>query len=87
VIVASVTAPGTRNATPLWRRVHNALTTASSQGARMASAARHRYRRPALAISGLACFDASAWHTFGTGAGLLVLGACLWAFELISGDE
>jgi hypothetical protein len=53
----------------------------------MASAARRRFRRPALALGGLACFDASAWHTFGTGAGLLVLGACLWAFELISGDE
>jgi hypothetical protein len=53
----------------------------------MASAARHRLRRPALVIGGLGCMDASAWHTFGIGAGLLVLGASLWAFEYLSGDD
>lgn len=87
--MASTTAPPrTRNATPPWRnRVRNALTTAAAQGAKMASAARHRYRRPALVISAFGCLDAAAWSTFGLGAGLAVLGGLLLAFEWATGGD
>lgn len=86
--MAAATVPARTHAiSPPWRRARAALTATISQGTRMASAARARIQRPALAIGGLACFDTAAWHTFGTGAGLLVLGACLWALEFISGDE
>lgn len=51
------------------------------------SAARRRCRRPALTIGGLGCADASAWHTFGLGAGLLVLAACFFAYETLGGDD
>jgi len=71
---------------PPWRRARKTLAWVN-QGLAAASAARRRFRRPALAAGGLACFDLAAWHTFGTGAGLLVLGACLWALELLTGDE
>lgn len=73
--------------TPPWRKARTVLTTVTRQGAKMASAARHRLRRPALVIGGLGCMDASAWHTFGIGAGLLALGASLWVFEAISGGD
>lgn len=69
------------------RRVRTALATACQQAVTMAGAARHRLRRPALVIGGLGCMDASAWHTFGLGAGLLALGASCWVFELLIEDD
>lgn len=88
MIVASVTAPAhTRNATPLWQRARKALTGVGRQGAKMASAARHRYRRPALVISAFGCLDAAAWTTFGLGAGLAVLGGLLIVFEWVTGGD
>lgn len=86
--MASVTAPPrTRNANPLWQRARKALAGVGHQGAKMASAARHRYRRPALVISAFSCLDAAAWTTFGLGAGLAVLGGLLLAFEWATGGD
>lgn len=86
--MAATTIPAHANAiTPPWRRVRNVLTTVTRQGVKVARTARHRLRRPALVISGFGCMDASAWHTFGLGAGLLALGLSLWAFEWLSGDD
>lgn len=88
MIVASTTAPPrTRNANPPWRRAREALATWAAQGATMASAARHRYRRPALVISAFSCLDAAAWSTFGLGAGLAVLGGLLIVFEWVTGGD
>lgn len=72
---------------PRWRRARNTLAKWAAQGMELASAARHRHRRPALVISSFGCLDAAAWHTFGLGAGLLVLGGLLLVFEAIGGDE
>lgn len=72
---------------PRWRRVRTTLAKWAAQGGTMASAARHRHRRPALVISSFTSLDVSAWHTFGVGAGLLVLGGLLLVFEAIGGDE
>ena len=72
---------------PPWRRVRDALATVAAKGAQVASAARRRYRRPALTIGGLGAIDASAWHTFGIGAGLAVLGGFLLIWEFLGGDE
>lgn len=87
--MASTTIPArTGHATPpTWRKARAALVSWASQGARVASAARRRYRRPALVISGLACADASAWHTFGIGAGLAVLAGCFFLLEFLGGED
>lgn len=85
--MAATAIPAHTPATPPWRRVRNALTTAAAQGAKMASAARHRYRRPALVIGAFGCLDAAAWTTFGLGAGLAVLGGLALALEALGGDE
>jgi hypothetical protein len=86
----TVTAPDARTR-PGWRRhaatARTALTKGMRQGAQVASAARHRYRRPALVISSFGCIDASAWTTFGTGAGLLAIGISLFVLEMLGGDE
>lgn len=88
VIAATTTTPTrTQPANPPWRRARKAFGTAVTRSTTMASAARHRLRRPALVIGGLGCTDASAWHTFGLGAGLLALGISLWIFELIAEDD
>ena len=85
-MAATITTPRAP-ANPPWRRTRTALRAAVTGSAQMAGAARHRLRRPALVISGLGCMDASAWHTFGLGAGLLALGASFWVFELLSEDD
>lgn len=88
--MASITAPATDRARTArgWRkRARTALTSAIRQGATMVSAARHRYRRPALTIGSFASLDAAAWHTFGLGAGLLVLGLLGLVLEMLGGDE
>lgn len=72
------------------RRWTSARTTAANSYAatvKMASEARHRYRRPSLVIGSFGCVDASAWVTFGLGAGLLAIGVSLFALEMLGGDE
>ena len=71
----------------LLEKTRTALAQGCRRGAAMVSVARHRYRRPALTIAGFGCIDAAAWHTFGMGAGLLVLGALFLVFEALGGDE
>lgn len=85
----TATAPKTRTRPPWrsWARVRRALASRVRQGATVVSAARHRYRRPALTISGFGCIDAAAWTTFGLGAGLLTLGALLLVLEWLGGDN
>lgn len=85
----TATAPTTRTAAVRRRlaAVRTALASSIRQGATMVSAARHRYRRPALTISGFGCIDAAAWTTFGLGAGLLVLGVLALVFEWLGGDQ
>lgn len=87
--MSSITATATDRARTArgWRTRARALTSAIRQGATMVSAARHRYRRPALTISAFGCIDAAAWTTFGLGAGLLTLGALLLVLEWLGGDE
>lgn len=74
--------------TRTWRRgrVRAALATGRRKGKLMASAARHRYRRPALVIGSFGCGVASAWHTFGLGAGLLALSAAGLVLEMLGGE-
>lgn len=86
-MAATTIPPHATATTPPWRRVRTTLATARAKVTSTASAARHRLRRPALVVGGLGCMDASAWHTFGLGAGLLVLGASLWVFEYLTGDD
>lgn len=86
--MAATTIPAHANAiTPPWRRVRNVLTTVTRPGVKVASAARHRLRRPALVISGFGCLDAATWHTFGIGAGLAVLGGLLLVWEFLGSDD
>lgn len=85
----TVTTPQPRTR-PSWRRltrVRAALAPRVRQAAAVTSAARHRYRRPALVTSSFTSIDVSAWHTFGLGAGLLVLGLLMLVFEWIGSDE
>lgn len=75
--------------TASWRRlthVRPALAKRVRQATEMVSAARTRYRRTALTISGFGCIDAAAWTTFGLGAGLLTLGALLLLLEWLGSD-
>lgn len=44
-------------------------------------------RTACLSLSGFGCIVASAWHTFGTGAGLLATGVSLLLVEYLSGDS
>jgi len=85
-VAATIPSPHTGVTTPLWRRVRTALASAVSQGATMASAARHRLRRPALVIGGLGCMDAAAYQG-PLWLGLVVTGASLWVLEWLTGDE
>ncbi len=87
--MATTTLPA-RDTTALqqrWRSARTALARATATAVRVASEARHRYRRPSLVISSFGCIDAAAWTTFGLGAGLLALGASLFVFEMLGGDE
>lgn len=86
--MATTTVPARTRATPpTWQRARSALTAAAGRAAAMASTARARYRRPALVIAAFGCADASAWHTFGLGAGLLAMAGSLLALELLSGED
>jgi hypothetical protein len=67
-------------------RARRTLATTARQGAKVVSAARHRYRRPALTISGLACVSAAAYQV-DLGVGLLVTGLMCLVFEWVGGDE
>lgn len=85
--MASATIPAhTRPANPPWRRVRNALTVWAGKGAKMASAARHRFRRPALVVGGLGCFDAAAYQG-PLWVGLVVTGFSLWALDYLLGSD
>lgn len=66
-----------------WRqdRVRATLAEVRRRGAAMVSAARHHDWSPALTISGLGCAVASAWTTFGLGAGLLAMAASFFALD------
>jgi hypothetical protein len=86
--MAAATVPAHAPAiTPPWRRARAALAHVTAKGKTMCSAARARYRRPALHIAAFGAIDASAWHTFGIGAGLAVLGGFLLIWEFLGGDE
>lgn len=75
-----------RTVPPRLRKVGSVLAKWAAKGAVVASAARHRLRRPALVISGFGCIDA-AFFQLGWFAGLLVTGLSFLAFEAIGGDE
>lgn len=70
-----------------WDRTRAALAEAARQGTTAASAARRRYRRPALVTGSFSSAVAAAWTTFGLGAGLLALSAALLALEWLGGDD
>jgi predicted phage tail protein len=52
----------------------------------MVSAARHRYRRPALTITGLTLIDAALFQ-HGWFAGLLATGISVLVFEWLGADD
>lgn len=86
--MAAATVPAHAPAiSPPWRRARKALAAATGKGIAMCSAARARFRRPALHIAAFAAIDASAWRTFGIGAGLAVLGGLLLLWEFLGGEE
>lgn len=87
--ITATNPPDARPGTHTWRwdRTRDALAQAWRKGTAVASAARHRYRRPSLVIGSFASIDLAAWHTLGTGAGLLALGLLGLVFELLGGDE
>lgn len=58
----------------------------AAKGAQVASAARRRYRRPALTIGGLACFDAAAYQG-PLWLGLAVTGLSCWVYEALTGGD
>lgn len=72
---------------PRLAKVRGRLGEVGRQVVAVASAARSRYRRPALVTGSFASIDLATWHTLGAGAGLLVLGALGLCFELLGGDE
>lgn len=69
-----------------WQDARTALAQVAARTAKMASEARHRYRRPSLVISGFGCIDAAAYQ-LGLGWGLLITGLSFLAFEAIGNDE
>jgi hypothetical protein len=72
--MASIDLPARTHAvSPPTAKVRTWLGEVGRRAAKMVSAARLR-TSPALTISGLASIDASAWTSFGRGAGLLALG-------------
>lgn len=75
-----------RTVPPRLRQVGSTLAKWAAKGAQMASAARHRLRRPALVIGGLGFMDAAAYQG-PLWLGLLVTGVSLWVFEGISGGD
>lgn len=79
--MAATTIPPRTHATPPWQRVRNALTTTITQGAQMASAARHRNWSPALTISGLASIDGGIWQHFGAGTGWIAIGVSALLYD------
>ncbi len=68
-------------------RTRAALAERARRAATVASAARRRYRRPALVTSSFGCGIAAAWTTFGLGAGLLALAAALFVLEYLGDDD
>lgn len=62
------------------QRMRTAWNRAVAQAGTMVSAAR-LHTSPALTIGGLTSGVASAWHTFGVGAGLAALSAACFVFD------
>jgi len=62
-------------------RMRGAWSTARRQAATAVSAARHRDWSPEQSVAGLTSGVASAWTTFGLGAGLLALMGAFFAFD------
>lgn len=87
--ITASTTPDARTRTHKWQwtRARAALAQAVRQGTQTASAARRRYRRPALVVSSFTAGVASAWHTFGAGAGLAALCAAGLLLEMLGGEE
>lgn len=84
--MATITAPShdAPTRTRQWRqgRVSAALADVRRRGTAVVSAVRHHDWSPALTISGFGCGIASAWTTFGLGAGLLAMAGSFFAFDL-----
>lgn len=66
-----------------WVAVRRALRSGWRQGARMVSAGRTRFQRPALTIGGFGCFSAAGFQA-NTAVGLVVTGISLLTFEWLS---
>lgn len=71
---------------PRHKRMGAALANVGRQGATMASAARHRLRRPALTIAGFGSIDAAFFH-LGWFWGLLVTGISVLVFDDALDDD
>lgn len=69
------------------QRVRAALVRARHQAATAVSTARRRYRRPVLVVGSFASAVASAWTTFGLGAGLAATAIAGLALEYLGGEE
>lgn len=85
--MASVTLPARADVIPPLTKARNWLAAVGRRASKTASAARSRYRRPALVVGSFASIDLATWHTLGTGAGLLVLGLLGLSFEMLGSDE
>ena len=87
--MASATFPArvTAESPPRFAKTRASLGAVGRRAMTVASAAKSRYRRPALVIGSFASIDLATWHTLGMGAGLLVLGALGLCLELLCADE
>lgn len=61
------------------------VSSAAKRATTVATAARSRYRRPALVVASFGCIDAAAYQV-ALGVGLLVTGLSLFVFEMLGGD-
>lgn len=64
-------------------RIRTALASWRRQGPTV-SAVRHRLRRPALTVAGLACFDVAGFGGHGHPLGWVITGLSLWTLEALS---
>lgn len=88
--MAAITALPTdapRTGNRAWSRARAAAVRAFGTLRNTASEARRRYRRPSLVVGSFTSAVASAWTTFGLGAGLLATSVALITLEFLSGDE
>jgi hypothetical protein len=88
--MATITATPTnapRTGSGFRDRVRATWHRAVPQVATAASTVRRRLRRPVLVVGSFTCGVASAWTTFGLGAGLLAMFAAGLALEFISSED